>query len=253
MRPAPSRRLRFLPRQPLPGGYALNRLVVLLCLAAWLAAGSRPAVADPVVINFDQDANGNPINAPPDFIGTTRLSTLYSSLGVTFSGPGGNDGGAILNQNSNFGVSPVSGPNFLAFNPFAKLSDGGVPQGPETISFANPVSTVSIQVAGGIHADPFLLQAFDGSNQLVDSSSVTTQQFAPLTVSSPGGISSVVLSTTGNGVFVADDLSFTASPEPTSLALFGLTTLAGASYLGWRRRAGTPRQDADEPHGPSSR
>jgi hypothetical protein len=27
-----------------------------------------------------------------------------------------------------------------------------------------------------------------------------------------------------------------AAPEPTSLAVFGLTTLAGAGYWGWRRR-----------------
>jgi hypothetical protein len=35
---------------------------------------------------------------------------------------------------------------------------------------------------------------------------------------------------------IADPAGDQAAPEPASLALFGLTTLAGAGYFGWRRR-----------------
>ena len=44
-------------------------------------------------INFDVDSNGNPVSTQTIFVRVTRLTNLYSPLGVTFSGPGGNDGG----------------------------------------------------------------------------------------------------------------------------------------------------------------
>ncbi len=49
---------------------------------------------------------------------------------MVFQGPGGNDGGAILDQCGSFGVSGHSPPNFLAFNTGSALSNGGVPRGP---------------------------------------------------------------------------------------------------------------------------
>ena len=47
---------------------------------------------------------------------TVALTGEYDSLGVTFAGPGGFDGGAILDECSGFGISGYSPPNFLAFN-----------------------------------------------------------------------------------------------------------------------------------------
>ena len=67
-------------------------------------------VVQAMVINFDDVA------APDMFLNTTHLTDQYASLGVHFSGPSDIDGGAILNQSSNFGVNALSGVNFLAFN-----------------------------------------------------------------------------------------------------------------------------------------
>ncbi len=90
---------------------------VVLSFAESCAAGT---------INFDTDAYGNPISAPAIFFDTTALTTLYEPLGVTFSASGGSiNGGAILNAlKSNFGVTALSGTNFLAFNPEGTLSTG---------------------------------------------------------------------------------------------------------------------------------
>ena len=43
-------------------------------------------------ISFDD------VDAPCDFAETNALTSEYSGLGVNFSGPGGKDGGAILNE-----------------------------------------------------------------------------------------------------------------------------------------------------------
>jgi hypothetical protein len=42
--------------------------------------------------------------APDDFSDATALTTTYIGLGVLFSGPGGNNGGAIMDQSGNFGL-----------------------------------------------------------------------------------------------------------------------------------------------------
>jgi hypothetical protein len=214
--------------------------MVLGAASILVLAGAGQARAG--FINFDVDAFGIPINAPPDFAQTTALTNLYAPLGVHFSGPGTNNGGAILNQLANFGVNALSPPNFLAFNQFATLSNGGIPKAPETISFDHLQSSVSIFVAGGRNADPFTLTAFDSNNHVVSTASVTTQGYAPLTVSFAGGIQRVVLNTTGDGIFVADNLSFTplaggggGIPEPSTLALFALGGTALAARR-WRRR-----------------
>src|SRR5262245_9362983 len=110
--------------------FAIRRLSFAVAMA--VACGFGASARADVLINFDVDAFGNPVNAPGLFLDTTHLTELYSPLGVHFSGPGGNDGGAILNQSGNFGVPALSTPNFLAFNSGARMQDGGIPIGPET-------------------------------------------------------------------------------------------------------------------------
>ena len=60
-------------------------------------------------------------------------------------------GGAILDDCSNFGVSPLSAPNFLAFNN-GSIHQTGVPKLPQIIAFPGGVSTVTLSVSGGGNA-----------------------------------------------------------------------------------------------------
>jgi hypothetical protein len=211
----------------------------LLAASAWLTAAG-PAGAQVMTIDFDTAPGGGTVVAPINFSETTRLTTLYAPLGVTFSGPGGNDGGAILNQDSNFGVNARSGVNFLAFNrdPNARLSDGGRPIDPETIAFATPQGQVSIFASGGFSANSFRIDAFDAGGSLIGSGTGTSGVGAYVQLSvAAAGIRSVVLTGTGAApFFVYDDLSFTSVPEPSSLALTGVA-LAGAACRRWRRRS----------------
>lgn len=72
------------------------------------------------------------------------------------------DGGAILNECSNFDVTNYSSPNFLAFNCWATLMNGGCPCTPEIVDFSSPVVFVSVLVgAGHDNTGTIEMQAFD--------------------------------------------------------------------------------------------
>lgn len=191
------------------------------------------------LINFDTDANGNPVNAPSLFSDSTALTNLYAPLGVTFSGPVQLSGGSILNQVGNFGVNALSGSNFLGFNRGARLSNGGSATDPETISFTDLIGDFSIFASGGFESNTFQLQAFDINSLLLGTNTINTAvgQWKQLSFSSSlGNISKVVLTGTGADTsFVYDNLSFTTAsksvPEPASLigilglGAFGVTSL----------------------------
>ena len=154
------------------------------------------------VIDFDD------VTAPCLFSNTVRLTTEYADLNAVFAGPGGNDGGAVLNECGGFAVSGHSSPNFLAFSRGATLGDGGVPQEPETITFARPVSQVEALVGSASYAGSLLtMRAYDSGNVLVDEASIAlASTLAPIGVSA-AEISKVVISTPAN-TFVVDDLTF---------------------------------------------
>ncbi|MCX5638538.1 MAG: PEP-CTERM sorting domain-containing protein [Planctomycetota bacterium] len=182
--------------------------------------GSDPSL-DPLpgttIINFDD------VTAPCIFADTTPLSEQYDSLGVHFHGPGGNDGGAILNQCSNFGISAASGANFLAFNRDVLWPNGGAANDPETILFDYLMTDVSIYAAGGYGPDTFTMRAYDAADVLVDTDTITTTAWGPLSVSWADGIKYIILQeAAGDGAFVYDNLSFTPVPEPVTLLLLGL-------------------------------
>ena len=153
-------------------------------------------------INFDDQPE------PTGFSSTTRLTDRYQNLGVIFEGPGGNDGGAILDEGSNFGVTGQSSPNFLAFNTNSSMNDGGVPQGPETIHFNTPMSEVQINAGSGFFVGETLtMEAFDASSALVDSDIISlAAAMQPVNVSGQG-IVRVVISSTATA-FVLDDLTW---------------------------------------------
>jgi hypothetical protein len=171
------------------------------------AAASRTSV--PGHIDFDDAA------APCGFFFTVALTNEYSGIGVVFSGPGGLDGGAILDQCGGFNVTGYSPPNFLAFNIDAVLSNGGVPRGPETLTFSQTVDTVTIN-AGGDLAGTIMLECFNSGAVSVGSQSITgLSALQPLSVTAPGQIAYCVLSFTG-AVAVFDDLTY-EPPVPVEL------------------------------------
>ena len=81
------------------------RFIGIVFLGLIMSIGASGAHA--TLITFDD------VTAPADFNQTIRLTDAYAGVGVHFAGPGGLDGGAILNQNGNFGVNALSGLNFL--------------------------------------------------------------------------------------------------------------------------------------------
>ncbi len=164
---------------------------------------SRAALGPGTLIDFDDRS------AACLFVDTLRLTTRYAGLGVTFSGPGGNDGGAIVHECGNFGVVGNSSPNFLGFNEDAVLFDGGRAWGPETLVFSFPVSTVSLE-AGHTLGGTLTMEAYNADDVLVDSESVILDRILVVVSVSAPAITRVVLDATGS-IFVVDDLVFVAA------------------------------------------
>ena len=237
-----------------------------LCLAA-------PGLGRAGIITFDEQYVGGlpvPVSyngfASSPWSGPTPLTEAYAPMGVHFSGPSAGSGGVILSDPPNyspyggpdqfgFGVLPHSGNNVLAFNgnagvgftaPWFGFVPTGTASGPETITFDDPQSSVSIWAAGGWLSRKFQLQAFGASNNLLATDTLSTQDWSQLSVSA-SGIQYVVLTELGHAwdSWLLDDLSFTPdasvgvngdpgrAPEPASLVLLGL---GGAALAGWRWR-----------------
>lgn len=169
---------------------------------------------------------------PTNFISADPLRDELA--GLRFSGPSALDGGAVLDQDSNFGISARSGRNFLAFNrvSFATMANGGHPIDPETIEFlASPVSSVEIYCYAPDTMN-FVMEGFDSGGALVTTSSVLNDNSAwvRLAIFSPTPISKVRLSEAKGGAdaWIFDDLSFTPVPSPAGLAAVGIGGLLGA-------------------------
>jgi len=162
---------------------------------------SRAVPADAIVIDFDA------LPAPCGFNRAAALRDEFADLGVFFDGPGGNDGGAVLDECGGFGGAGQSSPNFLAFNENFQMADGGFARTPETLRFDPLVSHVEIRAGSSTSAGEVLtLTAFGTDGGIVDTDSLTlTPELQALSVAAPG-IREVEIS--GPSVFVLDDLSF---------------------------------------------
>lgn len=169
---------------------------------------------------IDFDGTGAPCN----FVNTTPLTDLYAGLGVLFAGPAVGQGGAILNQCGNFGVNAHSGEEFLAFNRGLYALD------PETVTFSQPYTDISIWGASGFGSAGFRMDGYFGPNLIDSSTAYSTGGWVQLAISDPGGFDRIVLTEIGgDSAWVYDDLVFI--PEPAALTL-----LAFAGFIVARRR-----------------
>jgi hypothetical protein len=168
-------------------------------------APAPTAIAGTTSINFDDVA------APCSFIETTALRDAYAAYGVWFEGAAALDGGAILNECGNFGVSGHSSPNFLAVNAGAQLSDGGIPQDPEYLYFTPAVSQVTAKFGSNSGAGYTLtMSAYDSAwNLVAQNALVLSPTMTALSVSA-ASIWAVVIDSPA-AVWVMDDLSFTSA------------------------------------------
>ncbi len=189
-------------------------------------AGAGPSPAPPqaaltaippppgaIVINFDDVA------APCSFDQTTALRDQYAGLGVLFMGPAANDGGGVLDQCGNFGVSGHSPPNFLAFNAGSAFSNGGIPRPPETITFINGASYVQVNAGSyGGAGQIVTMEAFDAAGSSLGSDSLTLASTLDTLSITADEIAWVVINTPA-GVLVLDDLAFLPPTVPTFIQI----------------------------------
>jgi hypothetical protein len=137
---------------------------------------------------------------------SVRLTTQYAAKKVTFAGPTGIDGGAVIDQCGNFGVTGFSGTKFLAFNTSGAYNGGGVPKGPETLTFSQDMSAVKI-LAGSKSSGTITMTAYNAANQQVATKTIPAQAALTELAVTGSGIRKVVLSFTPQTA-VFDDLVF---------------------------------------------
>lgn len=179
--------------------------VQILNLAPASPAALIPPPPGATIINFD----GTP--APSLFADTTALRNEYAAQGVTFSGPGLNDGLAVLNEGGGFSVTGHTPPNFLAWNTSAFLLNGGIPKGPETLTFSPPASLVQIN-AGSSFGGTITMEAFNAANASLGVSTFPLTSALQTLKITANGIAKVVITTPDATFGVLDDLAFVAGP-----------------------------------------
>ena len=143
------------------------------------------------------------------FSETTALRDRYSA--VKFKGPDENDGGAVLDNCSAYGIAPRTGSRFLAFASPGTMADGGLARGPEKMRLVTKPTAVEIWVssAGGEATATFTLKGKLGTKTVrTATASVTQSGWVMLRVKNRDGLTSAILSST-TGTWLADDLLLT--------------------------------------------
>jgi len=174
----------------------LSKLAALV-----IRAGPASAADTAGLINFDD------VSAPCNFLDTVALRDEYAGLGVHFRGNAPLNGGGIVNECGNFGVTGYSPPNFLGFNTIAQFSDGGIPTPPQYIFFDNTVGGVRIK-AGARDGGTLKMTAYNTNHQIVGSKTLNMTP-ALQTVTIVGlDIKRVSIDVQGVNDFVIDDLQW---------------------------------------------
>lgn len=148
------------------------------------------------VTNFDN------VSAPCEFAFTSPLIGVEQYASFFAPAP---DGGAILNECSNFGINPHSGANFFAFNS-GSYYETGVPKTPELIfvGYASK-SSVSFYYSCGTNAGtPVEVIAYGNSGVLGSITIVPNDTWQQATVTADGIIA---VGLVGNpSILLIDDL-----------------------------------------------
>jgi len=196
--------------------------------------------SSPGFVNFDDNTE------PCGFSATTRVTNEYAAFGVTFSGPGGNDGGAVLDECSSFGVTGHSPPNFLAFNSGGVMSDGGFAIGPETMAFSVPPAagqsgaTVTMLCGAGFGTTgDITLECFNSGGGSLGSDIIPISDVLSQLQVSASDIASCVMSYNSSTTFmVCDDLAF-SGVVPVELVGFDALQDGSDVLLSWETASET--------------
>ena len=203
----------------------IRRFALLSLQSRRITSLTLSTISGAIAVLFSVTANADLITfddnrAPISFREARPLANQYASAGVTFSG-----GWEILNEGSNFGLDPLSGRNFAAFNTFLTSNLIG-------IRFDNNVDALSGFLGSSKIATwsiNWFLDAVNlGSRQVVNNAN----EYVKFDLR---GIEANYFTISSNKEFgVLDNLSFNSLPvpppdpdpepvpEPTSLALLGL-------------------------------
>lgn len=145
--------------------------VKLTANVAVLALDNIAFVQDTTIIDFDDMGV-----RPASFSQAVALRDEYLDKGVRFFGGNTDDGGSVLDQGINFGISGHSQPNFLALRNDGSTTHkfGGKPMPPQYITFEPIVKLVRFKVAGATGGS-MKLEVFNTGGQPIGEVSTTVE------------------------------------------------------------------------------